>query len=234
MQSEGTEVTPPVPTGWGVSLTLHRHFVQVWISLLLAVKMNLLGSCFWADLEVSSTAGDFVTGLSWLVQLLSARTIVPDTSPLPWNIGLAWRPSDLSHIALPHSCLALFLQSLAMQGSMWHRGFVKGKIPWQHRSSACCQTAGHPLVLCWELLWIWHTVLWAVMALGFLVFFSSHSPLRLFILFFPIGWYQFDRVRQDRFLPIVSSAAWVIYIIFSGIGKIDGSLNWIGRGSDSS
>lgn len=90
--------------------------------------MNVLESCFCDGLEIYPTAGGFVTGWCWLLLPLNARTVVAGTSPLPWNIHLAWRLTDLSHTALPHSCLELFFQSLAMQGITWHRGFVKVRI----------------------------------------------------------------------------------------------------------
>lgn len=112
--------------------------------------MNMLGLYFCDGLEIYPTAGGFVTGWCWLLLPLNARTIVAGTSSLPWNIRLAWRLIDLSHTALPHSCLELFFQSLAMQGIMWHRGFVKVRIPWQHRSSACCQAAVQSFGLCWK------------------------------------------------------------------------------------
>lgn len=117
-------MTPTVSAGWGVDLILHGHSIQVLISLLFAIKMNLLESCFCDGLEAYPAAGDFVTGLSWLLQPLSAGTAIPGTSPLSWNTGLAWRLSDLSHTALPHSCLEPFLQCLAMRGSMWYQARV--------------------------------------------------------------------------------------------------------------
>lgn len=121
--------------------------------------MNVLGSCFCDGLEIYPTAGGFVTGWCWLPLPLNARTVVAGTSPLPWNIGLAWRPTDLSHTALPCSGLELFLQSLAMRGITWHRGFVKVRMPWQHRSS--CQAAVHSFGLCWKFA-VCLAVLWAL------------------------------------------------------------------------
>lgn len=62
-------------TGWGAALISHRYFIQIQISLLFAIKINLLESCFCDGLEAYSTAEDFVTGLFWLLQPLTAGTL---------------------------------------------------------------------------------------------------------------------------------------------------------------
>lgn len=162
--------------------------------------------------------------------------VVAGTSPLPWNIGPAWRLTDLSHTALPHSCLELSLwQCKGSCGTedLWkreHPGSTAAQLG-ARRQFMHLASAGGSLCV-WQSPGFWRlstsrSTLFLGSSSGFGVF--SHFPFRHFISSFPIGWHQFVWVRLERFPSILSSAAWVIHLIFSGREKTDVSSNWMGK-----